>query len=209
MGHLHRVRGPLNAAVLRALDGATARTVGEHKRALLGDLPDLVVEIGAGTGATTRYLRPGTRLVAIEPNVAMHHALAHTCRHRGVHLDLVPAVAEQLPLRDASVDVIVSSLVLCTVPDPVGAVAEARRVLRPGGRLVFLEHVAAPDGTPLARAQQALRRPWHWCGEGCDLRRDTEATLRAAGFASLEVAHVALAPGWVPISPAIAGTATR
>ncbi len=88
-------------------------------------------------------------------------------------------------------------------------VREVKRILRPGGRFVFLEHVAAPRGSGLRRVQEAIHRPWHWLGEGCHLTRDTETTLRRAGFSHLDVEQFASAWSWAPWAPHIAGVATR
>ncbi|GAB3744550.1 class I SAM-dependent methyltransferase [Microlunatus parietis] len=201
------IRGPLNAATLRAVDNYTHRLVGVRKQRLFADLPRQVVEIGPGTGANLRYYRPGTWLVAIEPNVHMHRRLRAAARRRGIDLELRTETAERIWLPDASVDVVVSTLVLCTVPDPDAAVREIRRVLRPGGRLLFLEHVRADGGS--GRVQRLAARPWHWLFEGCDVRRDTERTLRDAGFASVDLERYQLRSAFLPINPQIAGTAVR
>ncbi|SEE85067.1 class I SAM-dependent methyltransferase [Jiangella alba] len=201
------IRGRLNAATLRAADRYAQALLGERKRALFADLPDQIVEIGPGTGANLRYYRPGTRLLAIEPNVHMHGPLRAAARRHGISLELRLGSAERMALPDAAVDAVVSTLVLCTVPDPVAAVDEARRVLRPGGRLLFVEHVRAGGG--YGRLQRLTARPWHWCFEGCDVRRDTEHTIRAAGFSSVDVQRYRLRSAFLPINPQIVGTATR
>ncbi|WP_053202100.1 class I SAM-dependent methyltransferase [Jiangella muralis] len=201
------VRGRLNAATLRAADRYAQLLVGGRKRALFADLPEQVVEIGPGTGANLRYYRPGTRLVAIEPNVHMHGPLRAAARRHGIELELRTATAERMALPDASVDAVVSTLVLCTVPDPVAAVEEVWRVLRPGGRLLFLEHVRADGG--YGRLQRLTARPWHWLFEGCDVRRDTERTIRDAGFTSVDLQHYSMRSAFLPINPQIAGTAIR
>ncbi|PZF86147.1 SAM-dependent methyltransferase [Jiangella anatolica] len=201
------VRGRLNAATLRAVDRYAHLLVGERKRALFADLPEQIVEIGPGTGANLRYYRPGTQLVAIEPNVHMHGPLRAAARRHGIELELRTATAERLALPDASADAVVSTLVLCTVPDPVAAVEEVWRVLRPGGRLLFLEHVRAGGG--YGRLQRLTARPWHWLFEGCDVRRDTEGTIRAAGFSSVDVQRYRMRSAFLPINPQIVGTATR
>lgn len=201
------VRGRLNAAALRALDAYAHRLVGERKQRLFAELPGRIVEIGPGTGANLRYFRRGTELVAIEPNVHMHGPLRAAARHRGIALDLRGETAERLSLPDAGADVVVSTLVLCTVPDPAAAVREIRRVLRPGGRLLFLEHVRADAGS--GRVQRLFAPPWHWFFEGCDVLRDTERLIRDAGFASVDLQRYHLRSALLPINPQIAGTAVR
>ena len=148
--HVHPVRGPFNAVFFWLAEGMFDHLLGPHKRRLLADLPDTVVELGSGVGANLRYLAPGSSLIAVEPNPAMHRRLRRAARRRGVHLDVRQVPAERTDLPDASAEVVVSSLVLCTVADVDRVLAEVRRVLRPGGRFVFVEHVAAPEGTRAA-----------------------------------------------------------
>ena len=197
------LRARLFAWSLAHAGDADRRLYGDRKRRLFDGVRGTVVEIGAGAGPTADYLEPGTRWVAVEPNVHFHPRLARRAAERGLDLALVAGGAEALPLADGSADAVVSTLVLCSVADPARALAEARRVLRPGGRLVFIEHVAA--GGWLGAAQRVLRRPWGAVADGCDPHRHTERAIRAAGFARVEVerfrAPLAL------VSPHIAGTA--
>ena len=208
---VNRIRGPLNAAGLRALDGVFHRTLGRQKEQLFADLPDEVVEFGSGPGTNLRYLRPGTRLVSVEPNPAMHAPLRQAARERGVELELLAHSADAVPLEDASVDAVICTLVLCTVPDPAAALAEAHRILAPGGRFLFIEHVAADPGTNrlLATQQRVLRRPWRWLFEGCELHRHTGELVEAAGFTSVELRAGTAQPALLPVAPMVWGTATR
>ncbi|MDT8436501.1 MAG: class I SAM-dependent methyltransferase [Gemmatimonadota bacterium] len=205
----HPVRGRLNAWLLSVADDAMHREYGDRKVRLLGDLPDTVVELGPGAGANFRYYPRGTRVIAVEPNPAMHGRLRARARERGIDLDLRDVRAEGLPVGTATAELVVATLVLCTVGDPERVVAEVRRILRPGGRFAFLEHVAAPRGTPLRRFQAMIRRPWRWLGEGCHLDRDTASTLGAAGFTSLELERFRAWSGRAPFAPHIAGVAVR
>ena len=204
----HPVRGPFNALFFWLTGGLFDQLLGPRKRLLLADLPDTVVELGSGVGANLRYLAPGSRLIAVEPNPAMHGRLRRAARRRGVLLDVREVPAERTDLPDESADVVVSSLVLCTVRDVDQVLAEVRRVLRPGGRFVFVEHVAAPDGTALRRLQRWVRAPWAWCFEGCSCERDLGGALRSAGFASVEVEDYRLRSPFLPFNPQIAGVAT-
>ncbi len=203
------VRGWLNATGLRLIGGAMDRVYGDRKADLFADLPDTVVEIGPGQGANLRYYRPGTHLIAIEPSPHVHAGLRRTARRHGIDIDVHSTGAEALSLDDASVDVVVSTLVLCSVRDPRAVLAEVRRVLRPGGRFIFIEHVSADPGSRLHRVQGWLRRPWAWSFDGCELRRNTGAIIRAAGFDSVEEERFQLSHGWMPFSPHVAGVATR
>ena len=204
----HPVRGPFNALFFWLTAGLFDRLLGSRKRRLLADLPDTVVELGSGVGANLRYLTPGSRLIALEPNPAMHRRLRREARRRGVLLDVRQVPAERTDLPDESTDVVVSSLVLCTVGDVDQVLAEVRRVLRPGGRFVFMEHVAAADGTALRRLQRWVRAPWAWCFEGCSCERDLGRALRSAGFESVEVEDYRLRSPFLPFNPQIAGVAT-
>lgn len=204
----HPVRGRVNAWLFRFLDEYQHRRLGGVKREAFGGLPPTVLEIGAGTGANLRYLGAGTRVIAIEPNRYMHPHLRAAARRWGIHLDLREGTAEALPLRDASVAAVVSSLVLCTVPDPAAALREIRRVLQPGGRLWCVEHVRAPEGTALARLQRLVARPWRWVFEGCECR-DLAGLLRAAGFASVEVEPFTFRTLFLPVRTAISAVAVR
>jgi ubiquinone/menaquinone biosynthesis C-methylase UbiE len=203
------IRSRFNAWLLAALDRHAAAAYREVKQELFGGLPHTVVELGAGVGANFRYLRRGTHVIAVEPNVQMHARLRAAARRDEVTVDVRAAVAERLPLRDASVEAVISSLVLCTVPDPARALAEVRRVLRPGGRFWCVEHVAAPEGSLVRRVQRAVHRPWRWVFQGCETERDVVRLLREAGFASVEVTPFTLRTPFVPIRAQIAAVAVR
>jgi ubiquinone/menaquinone biosynthesis C-methylase UbiE len=116
----------------------------------------------------------------------MRARATQAARTARVAVEVVDGTAEDLPFPDAAFDTVVASLVLCTVPGPAGALAEARRVLRPGGRLRFYEHVRADDPR-LARWQDRLERPWRWLAAGCHPNRDIVAAIPAAGFRVLEL----------------------
>lgn len=185
------------------------RAYGARKARLFHGLPERVVELGPGAGANLRYYTPGTRVLAFEPNTLMHPRLTRHARERGIHLDLHARPAESLPLEEASVGAVVCTLVLCSVSDPWAVVREVHRVLEPGGRFVFIEHVAALEGSLLSRAQRWLKRPWRWAFEGCSLDRNTQTVIEAAGFRELEIERFNLGRGVAPFSPHIAGVGVR
>ncbi|RVW08030.1 SAM-dependent methyltransferase [Prescottella agglutinans] len=205
----HPLRGPFNALFFTALDRYLDRLLRTHKRSLFGNLPATVVELGPGVGANLRYLRAGTRLIAVEPNPAMHDRLRARAARAHIDLELHTTGAERLDLPDASVDAVISSLVLCTVTDPAAVLTEIHRVLRPGGQYAFLEHVAAPDGTVLRRLQRAVRRPWNWTFEGCSCERDLQAVIEAAGFAETTIEAYQLRSPFLPANSQIAGVARK
>jgi len=125
----------------------------------------------------------------------------------GIQGEIRAATAERIDLPDASADAVVSSLVLCSVSSLDGTLAEIKRVLRPGGRFVFLEHVAAPPGTGLRRAQKLIKPVWKFVGDGCNPDRDIETAIRRTGFASVDVKAFRI-PEFIA-SPHIAGTAVK
>lgn len=205
----HPLRGRLDAWLLRALDGYGDRKYREVKREMFGGLPRTILEIGAGAGANFRYLDRGTHVIALEPNLHMHSYLRAAAARHGVTVDVRAGVAERIPMADESVEAVIASLVLCSVADPPRALAEIRRVLRPGGRFWCIEHVAAPEGTTLARVQRLVRRPWRWAFEGCETQRHTTELLRESGFESLEVQPFTLRTAFVPIRSQIMAVALR
>ena len=211
VGPRRDLRARLFAWSLAHAGDADRRLYGNRKRALFARLEAgpgrAVVEIGAGAGPNAAYLPAGTRWLVAEPNGFFHPALHTTAARHGLALELLAGDAHALPLPDASADAVVSTLVLCSVSDPAAALAEAKRVLRPGGALLFVEHVAADDGTWLRRLQSGLRAPWGWAGDGCRPDRDTLGAIRAAGFAHVE-AEAFRAPLGLA-APHVAGIAWR
>ena len=152
----------------------------EMRRETLARASGRTIDLGAGTGANLG-LYPGavTELVLAEPDPHMLRKLRPKAEEAGVDAEIVQAGAEDLPFEDSSFDTAVFTLVLCTVPDPAAALAEAARVLKPGGRLLFVEHVRSED-RGLARWQDRLERPWRFFGDGCHCNRDTVATIEAS-----------------------------
>lgn len=200
---------PIFAALYdRMLARAERRGLGAMRAELVGGARGRVLELGAGTGANARhYTAAVDSLVLTEPDPHMARRLRAklaadppACAH-----EVVEAPAEALPAADASIDTVVSTLVLCTVEAPHRAVAEIARVLRPGGRLLLLEHVRDPQEGRLATWQDRLERPWGWGSGGCHPNRNTRATLAAAGFdlSGLEPAKLPAAPPLV--QPAVRG----
>lgn len=204
---VHTARGPFNAAFFSIMGPYIEWNVRHRKRRVFAELPGTVVELGPGVGANLRYLRPGSTLVAIEPNRPMHRRLRAAADRHGVHLDLRDSLAEDTGLAGGSVDSVISSLVLCTVSDPAEVLAEIRRILRPGGTFRFVEHVAAPAGTVTRKIQRALRRPWAWTFEGCSCERDLAGLLRAAGFARVDIEPYRLHTPFVPFNTQVVGVA--
>jgi ubiquinone/menaquinone biosynthesis C-methylase UbiE len=159
------------------------RGMAARRRALLSDTTGRVLEIGAGTGRNLPHYPPAVELVMTEPDPTISRRL----RRHG-H-EVIAAPAEALPFPDDSFDAVVSTLVLCTVGDPAAALAEMKRVLRPDGRLLFIEHVRA-SSERLARRQDRWARPWRRVAMGCRCNASTLALLESAlRVTRLETAH--------------------
>ncbi|HYM14767.1 MAG TPA: class I SAM-dependent methyltransferase [Dehalococcoidia bacterium] len=191
------------AAAYDAMSRLTEKRLGPMRERLLSGLTGDVLEIGAGTGLNFPHYTSAARVIALEPDPHMlKRAEARLVALGATNIDIRREPAEVLPFADASFDAVVTTLVLCTVRDVARSLAEARRVLRPGGKLVFLEHVRG-DGM-LGRAQDVVQPVWGWCSAGCHANRRTEDALRAAGFTVDDVKHLKMEP-WMP---AIIGTAS-
>lgn len=179
----------------------------ERRRELLAGLGGDVLEIGAGTGTNLEHYTAADRLTLVEPARAMRERLEGAVAAAGRPADVVDAMAEDLPFADGSFDVVVCFLVLCSVRDLATALGEARRVLRPGGTFVFLEHVRA-EGR-LGRAQDLVDPVWRRIGVGCRPNRRTLDAIREAGFV-VESPQVIRPPAQIPLeTPVASGRARR
>jgi SAM-dependent methyltransferase len=156
--------------------------LGLKSASLLGGLCGTCTAIAFAAAFPERVDRGVAELVLTEPDAAMRRKLVRRLDRYGRVAHIVDASAERLPLPDASVDTVVSTLVLCTVPNPVRTLGEITRVLRPGGQLLFIEHVRA-NSRLLAACQDRLARPWHGFAAGCWCNRPTVELMRANGFA--------------------------
>ena len=177
----------LFAAVYERMIAASEEAcVADWRRALLSNLDGDVLELGAGTGLNlAHYPAAVTRLVLTEPDRHMRRRLTARLAEdppAPARVEVVDAVAGRLPFDDEGFDAVVSTLVLCSVPDQSRALAEVRRVLRPGGRLVFLEHVAAVDKPKRHTWQRRIEPVWKRVADGCHLTRQTLDAIDAAGF---------------------------
>ena len=186
-------------------DSAQHRLYGDRKRKLFSDVEGTVVEIGPGTGVNLPYLPDGIRWVGLEPNPHMHDFLWDRLTGRAIDAHLRTDPAQDTGLRDDYADVVISTLVLCSVPALEPTLAELRRILRPDGRLLFIEHVAASPDTWLYTLQRGIRPVWRRLADGCHPDRDTGAALEAAGFSS--VTYERFDTGLPVVSPHIVGTA--
>ncbi len=189
---------PLAAVYDRLSATQERRWMGDARRRLLADLRGTVLEIGAGTGANFQYYPPEVRVTAVEPSPNFSKRAESKLAGAQAAVELKQAEAQHLPFDDDSFDAAVATLVFCTIPDPMAALAEVHRVTKPGAPLLLIEHV---------RAQSSVKRfilnLWSPCHKtlfvGCHLNRDTEANVRSAGFQVEEVRPLALEMGMVPV----------
>lgn len=206
------VRHPVFARSYARLSRFMEPEIGPYRNRLLESISGEVVEIGAGNGLNfAHYPATVTRVTAVEPEPHLRSLAAEAARTAPVPVTVIDGLADRLPLDDASVDAAVVSLVLCSVPDQATALAELRRVLRPGGQLRFFEHVRAP--TPgLRRFQRFLDATlWPRMAGGCHTSRDTEAAIRQAGFEITDLDHPRVPDTRLPVPTAahILGQARR
>jgi len=176
------VRHPVFARCYARVGHLMEAEVADHRSKLLAGLTGRVIEVGAGNGLNFPYYPATvTEVLAVEPEPYLRRLALAAARQAPVPIRVVDGAAEALPIHDTAVDAVVASLVLCTVAELDRALAEAHRVLRPGGTLRFYEHVRA-ENPRLAHWQDRLERPWGWLAGGCHPNRDTVAAITAAGL---------------------------
>jgi ubiquinone/menaquinone biosynthesis C-methylase UbiE len=181
--------------------------LGAYREGLLAGAAGQVLEIGAGTGSNLRFYGPAVEsLTLTEPEVPMLRRLERKAAGQAPGATVLRAPAEDLPFEDATFDVAVSTLVLCGVDDQPRALRELRRVLRPGGQLLFIEHVRSGD-TRLARSQDRMNGINRFV-VGCDCNRPTLDSIREAGFTVTRVEHTTMPEVPKFASPVIVGSAT-
>ncbi|WP_214110710.1 class I SAM-dependent methyltransferase [Acrocarpospora catenulata] len=202
---------PRYARYYARVSPALERSLAPHRRALLAGLSGRVVEVGAGNGLNFPHYPPAvTEVLAVEPEPLLRSLAEASAARAAVSIKVVDGVAEDLPAGDASFDAAVTCLVLCTVTDQAGALAELRRVLRPGGELRFLEHVRA-ESAGRRRVQRVLDATvFPLLVGGCHCGRDTAAAIEAAGFTIGRVKRLGTADTGIPFpsAPQLLGAAT-
>jgi SAM-dependent methyltransferase len=183
------------------------RAVASRKRELLRNLSGTVVEIGPGAGANLEYYGLAVRWIGVEPNPHMHAYLKRAARAVGLNVELREGTADRLDFADGSVDAVVSTLVFCSVENVAASLQEIRRVLKPGGEFVFLEHVAATEDSGTRRWQSWIAPVSSYFADGCRPDRETWKAIEHAGFSEVCIEHFRVP---LPvIGPHIAGVATK
>lgn len=203
------IGGWIFAAVYdRFTAGVEAAGLSKRREELLAAAKGRVLEIGAGTGANLAFYPDAvTTLTLAEPEAPMAKRLARRVAGHSRSAQIVEAPAEQLPFADASFDTVVVTLVLCTVGGPARALAEIRRVLAPGGRLLFLEHIRSDD-SQIARWQDRLNGVNRIIAHGCHCNRATLGAIRDAGFTIIELTRGELPKAPPFVRPLAMGAAT-
>lgn len=169
------------AAIYDRMMAPGEKIFGPIREEMLKDVSGEVLEIGAGTGANFQYYRNGAHVVATEPDPFMLERAHKRAAESPVNIELHQAAAEDLPFPDATFDYVIDTLVLCTVENPPRALAEIKRVLKPGGEFRLYEHVRYQN--PIGAISQDIITPvWSWFGAGCHPNRDTGRLLQEAGF---------------------------
>jgi ubiquinone/menaquinone biosynthesis C-methylase UbiE len=184
------------------------RMVRRQRQAIVPLASGRVLEIGIGTGLNLEHYDKARieRLVGLDPGLEMHPRARRRSRQAGIEVELVGLSAERIPYDDASFDTVLVTYSLCTIADPAAALREMRRVLEPGGRLLFCEHGLAPDAS-VRRWQQRLTPLWSRLAGGCHLDRDVPSLLQQAGFRPCDLRQAYL-PGPRALTYHYWGTAT-
>jgi ubiquinone/menaquinone biosynthesis C-methylase UbiE len=192
---------------LKIMDPILTRAYRPKKVGLLNNLSGTILETGPGSGLNFRFYAKGSTVIAIEPNRYLHPCLKTAAARNGLSLELHTTPGEAMNLLDNSADAAVTSLVLCSVSNPDKVVSEIRRVLKPGGRFLFIEHVSAPENTRLQRFQKVISPLWQKLFDGCHPDRNARRHIENAGFSLTCVEEFKLS---VPVvSPHISGTAIK
>ncbi len=202
-----KTRHPIFAALYDLLSRSAEKSwLGERRDRLLTEARGEVLEIGGGTGANIPHYRDVERVVLTEPDPFMRAKLRPKLARASVPVEVLDVDAQALPFPDASFDTVVSTLVLCTVPDQHASLKEIRRVLRPGGRLLFLEHVRGEGST--ARWQDRVVPIWRHLAAGCHPNRDTVAAMGTAGLRIQEIERFKPPVPLAGFIPHVQGSAT-
>ena len=193
-----------DADQIKLIDCPEYQSLGELKRALLGNVQHQVLEIGPGAGASLAYYPIDIHWIGIEPNPFMHQYLEREAQQQGLaKIELCQGTAEDLPVEDETIDTVVSTHVLCSVTDLQASLEEIKRILKPGGSFIFIEHVGGECGTWTRKVQDGVNPVWKNLFDNCHLNRETWKVLEQIGLETVNYYEFKLA---IPlVSPHIAG----
>ncbi|MBE9044019.1 class I SAM-dependent methyltransferase [Pleurocapsales cyanobacterium LEGE 10410] len=193
---------------IKLIDCPEYQSLGELKQALLGNAQHRVLEIGPGAGASLAYYPKDIHWIGIEPNPFMHQYLEREAQQQGLtNIELLQGSAENIPVEDESMDTVVSTHVLCSVTDLQASLQEIKRILKPGGSFIFIEHVADSSDTWTRKAQDGVNPVWKNLFDNCHLNRETWKVLDRIGLETVNYYEFKLA---IPlVSPHIAGIARK
>lgn len=178
-----------------------APAIGVQRKKVVPLATGIILEVGMGTGLNLRYYRSDAthKVYGLEPSAAMRYRAERTAKHTNLDIEIIDGIAEAIPLPDKSIDTIVLTFTLCTIPDPVLALQEMARVLAPEGRILFCEHGVSPESN-IAVVQKRLNPFWKRIAGGCNLHRDIPQLLEQAGFQITERFE-----SYIPGTPKFAG----
>ena len=183
------------------------KDIGRQREKVVPQAAGKVLEIGIGTGLNMAHYDKGKveKIWGLDPAMQMHRLAAKRIAQAGLNVELVGLPAEEIPMQNASFDTVVCTYTLCTIPDPIQALGEMRRVLKPGGKLLFCEHGKAPDES-VQRWQDRLNGAWGKIAGGCNLNRKVPDLLAEGGFDVQDMDTMYL-PGPKPLTFNYWGTA--
>jgi ubiquinone/menaquinone biosynthesis C-methylase UbiE len=185
------------------------QTYDSYKKDLFHDIKGTVVEVGPGTGVNFEYLPQGIDWIGIEPNAVFHDGLKSKASLKGINAKLYLGSAMEMPLEDNIADFIICTLVLCSVQNVAKSLEEMRRVLKPGGKLLFIEHVAAKPGSFTYFFQTCLNPLTIFLADGCHANRQTWVHLQNAHFSRLDLSHQNMHSVMILHRPHILGIAVK
>lgn len=201
--HDHPLFTQVYRLIARAEDSGA---VGKARTDVSEHLHGRLLIVGLGPAEDLHHLPDTvTEVVGVEPSASMRRAAHAAIVHAAMPVEVVDAVGEELPMPDDSVDSVLFAYVLCSVDDPARVIDEALRVLRPGGTIAVLEHVAGADGSWMRRAQRLVSPVWPWFAGGCRCDQDTRAVFEAAGLV-LDDLQSTMLTNVPPVAPALVGT---
>jgi ubiquinone/menaquinone biosynthesis C-methylase UbiE len=203
------LRKRIFAWMLKNGDAYSHKLYGTFKRELFNNIDGRIVEIGPGTGVNFQYLPTGANWIGIEPNEAFFDGLKEQAKEKLINAQVLKGDAMHIPVDSNSTDIVICTLVLCSVSRPREVLAEIKRVLKPGGKLIFIEHVAAPQLTTLRKTQNFLNPLNRIVADGCNCNRETWSYLQNGGFSELKISPVQMKGVFRLHSPHIVGYAIK